>query len=269
MQWEVQSSARRDWIWQSREDAEMTVRGMVHGSSAQSEVVLEHEKVVRDWIETMRVGFADIVVRHTHKSVDNEGRQLFDLPPLRENNLLLQLYEHEYENLEEIADSMMGKDSAKGTRFAEGNVRNIFIISFFAFIRCMRPGRMHCNRSYLWALALSSCMRPGRTHCSWLLRVTWIPCGWILVRRSRHNVCEPRDSKGLAALRASGTHVLRTQQFFLQLLIFYLLAEILLERSPCPPASWLQPDDCVPGAGVPRGLSEIAVAKDGRDGQHH
>jgi len=48
MQQEVQSAARRDWIQQSREDAEMMVRSVVHGSSMQSDVVLEHESVVRE-----------------------------------------------------------------------------------------------------------------------------------------------------------------------------------------------------------------------------
>jgi len=160
MQREVQSAARRDRLRLSREDAEMTVRGVVHGTSTQSSVVLEHESVVLGWIEKIRVGFADIVVRRTHKSVDNEGRQLFDLPPLRENNLLLELYEHEYDNLEEIANSMMGKDSAKGTRFAEGNVSNIFIVSVLVvvFIRSMRPGRTRCTPSISMSCRA---MRPG------------------------------------------------------------------------------------------------------------
>jgi len=79
MQREVQSAARRDRLRLSCEDTEMTVRGVVHGTSTQPSVVLEHESVVLSWIEKIRVGFADIVVRRTHKSVDNEGRQLFDL----------------------------------------------------------------------------------------------------------------------------------------------------------------------------------------------
>jgi len=144
----------------------MTVRGVVHGMSTQPSVVLEHESVVLGWIEKIRVGFANIVVRRTHKSVDNEGRQLFDLPPLQENNLLLHLYGHEYDNLEEIANSMMGKDSAKGTRFAEGNVSNIFMVAVCVFIRSMRPGRTGCTRS-IFMRSLCRAMHRGPVCASW------------------------------------------------------------------------------------------------------
>ena len=110
-----------------REEAESTIRGVVHGESSHSVGPSEHRQLMLDWIEDIRCGFAGVVIRRTHKSVDNEGQQLFGLPPLHENQMVLHLYPYEYENLDDIAAGMMGKDTAKGTRFAEGNVSNICI----------------------------------------------------------------------------------------------------------------------------------------------
>jgi len=38
--------------------------------------------------------------------------------------MVLELYPYEYDNLVDITEGMMGKDSVKGTWFTEGNVSN-------------------------------------------------------------------------------------------------------------------------------------------------
>jgi len=126
---------------QTREEAESTIRGVVHGESSHGAGPSEHRKLVLEWIKKIRLGFAGSVIRRTHKSVDNLGHQLFGLPPLHENQMVLELYPYEYDNLADIAEGMMGKDSAKGTRFAEGNVSNMSISHCPSRVCVARPGR--------------------------------------------------------------------------------------------------------------------------------
>jgi hypothetical protein len=128
---QVRSAMRRDRLLQDAEEATMIVRGVVQGQDAPGTKMSEHQKVLLTWIGDIRIGFAGIVVRRTHKSVDNHGRHLFGLPPLEENTMLLELYAREYANLESIADRLTDKQSRRATTFAEGDVSDFQLFLLF------------------------------------------------------------------------------------------------------------------------------------------
>jgi hypothetical protein len=77
------------------------------------------------WIEEICKGFVGTVIHRTHKSVDNVGAVLFDLPPLNETQFILDLYPHEYSYLDVIADGVTTQDAVKGTRFVEGGASDL------------------------------------------------------------------------------------------------------------------------------------------------
>src|SRR5882762_819531 len=119
---EIGSASRRDRVEQDPDDAISVVRGRIHGEDTPGHIESEKQRAMIDWIQVIRNGFSGIVVRRTHKSVDNTGAQLFDLPPLTDTPLLLNLFPHEYEYLDVIADQVMSKDAVTGTRFVDGGV---------------------------------------------------------------------------------------------------------------------------------------------------
>jgi hypothetical protein len=119
---EIAAAARRDRLEQDPDEAISVVRGRIHGEDVSGHIQSEKQKAIIKWIQTIRCGFAGTVIRRTHKSKDNGGAMLFSLPPLADIPLLLDLYRHEYEYLDVIADQLTSKDAIKGTRFVEGGV---------------------------------------------------------------------------------------------------------------------------------------------------
>jgi hypothetical protein len=128
---EIVAASRRDRHEQDPDEAMSVVRGRIHGQDVSGHIQSQRQKVMMDWIQQIRTGFAGTVIRRTHRSIDNTGEKLFGLPPCIEIQHLLELYRHEYDNMEVIADSMTSKDAITGTRFVDGGVS--LSISFLLF----------------------------------------------------------------------------------------------------------------------------------------
>ena len=130
---EIGAAARRDRAEQDPDEAISIVRGRIHGEDVSGHIESEKQKAIIEWIQTMRSGFAGTVIRRTHKSKDYTGAKLFDLPPLTDIPLLLDLYEHEYQYLDVITDDVTSKDAVKGTRFVEGGVSPFLFFDHISF----------------------------------------------------------------------------------------------------------------------------------------
>ncbi|KAG2738555.1 hypothetical protein P692DRAFT_201730973 [Suillus brevipes Sb2] len=74
------------------------------------------------WIQIIRQRFAGNVIRRTVRSVDNVGVRISGLAPFQEHSLLVTLYQHEVDNLEQIAHDLVEKGGAsKAAKFAGGS----------------------------------------------------------------------------------------------------------------------------------------------------
>jgi hypothetical protein len=128
---EIAVAAHTDRLEQDPDEAISVVRGRIHGEDVSGQIQSEKQKAIMDWIQRIRTSFAGIVIRRTHKSIDNTGQKLFDLPPLTDALLLLELYDHEYEYLDVIADRVTSKDAVTGTRFIDGGVSPLMHLFYF------------------------------------------------------------------------------------------------------------------------------------------
>lgn len=110
------------------EEDEETVRGLLKGE-VQAERHTEFKTVILTQIATFRCFYDSIVIRRSGNSVDNMGKAIIGLPPFNDIPLLLDLYDHEYDYLDELADDMM-ENSAAAAKFAIGRV-SFPLISYF------------------------------------------------------------------------------------------------------------------------------------------
>ncbi|KAG1836505.1 P-loop containing nucleoside triphosphate hydrolase protein [Suillus subalutaceus] len=95
--------------------------GTVKGN-ADIEVPSLYRSQMLTWINDIRKRFSGIVIRRTIWSVDNQGVRISGLAPFKEHNLLVELYDHEVDNLELIAKELVEEGGTRAAKFAAGSV---------------------------------------------------------------------------------------------------------------------------------------------------
>lgn len=80
-------------------------------------------KAVMNSIAIIRKGYAGIAIRRTLRSVDYAGTRISGLEMYREHILKIQLYAHEIQNLELIAQDLIKDGSYQTAQFSGGSVR--------------------------------------------------------------------------------------------------------------------------------------------------
>jgi hypothetical protein len=100
---------------------EMIVRRVLAGKPTK-DIDTNYQAKVLEYIDTIRSHFEGFVIRRTIHSVDSQGQRISGLEPYREHPLILQLYQHELDNLEEIANEIVRDDIAGAAKFGSGKV---------------------------------------------------------------------------------------------------------------------------------------------------
>jgi hypothetical protein len=87
---------------------------------------VKFESAYRDkmvwWVEIIRKRYAGFVVRRTILSVDNKGSRISGLEPFQEHYLQVELYQHEIQNLETLAQGLLKDGTHRAARHAVGSV---------------------------------------------------------------------------------------------------------------------------------------------------
>ena len=97
------------------------VRGVLEGQSEPASIELQQHVVTKGWITFIRDKFKGKVMRRTGNSKDNMGNLISGVAPPSEHLILLDLYEWEKENLEQLADSLL-QSAGRGTKLGNGEV---------------------------------------------------------------------------------------------------------------------------------------------------
>jgi hypothetical protein len=63
------------------------------------------------WMTKIRAKYEGAVIRRTVKSVDNTGQAISGLEPYEEHRCVIELYEHEYAALENLAEEAMDSET--------------------------------------------------------------------------------------------------------------------------------------------------------------
>lgn len=117
---DLRAASSADRKLREEDDDEEIVRGLLHGET-QGERPSQHKEVILKHIQKLRTAYDGVVIRRTGNSVDNSGQHIIGLPPFLDTPLLLNLYEWEYQYLDEVAEDLVA-NSAAATKFAMGRV---------------------------------------------------------------------------------------------------------------------------------------------------
>jgi hypothetical protein len=127
MERELRAATRRDRQARKEEgndSAEKYIRGALHGDQ-DSELPSAYKDEMLEWIIKLKDGYAGSIIRRTVWSEDNEGNRISGLKPFIEHSLVLELYDEEVENLDEVAEELVTNEGASAAKFAAGRVRSI------------------------------------------------------------------------------------------------------------------------------------------------
>lgn len=116
--------------------------GTVKGN-ANVQVPSLYRNQMLSWIKDIRKRFSGIVIRRTVWSVDHRKVRISGLAPFKEHNLLVELYPHEVDNLELIAQEMVEEGGTRAAKLAAGSVR--FSLSLIQFINQIFQGFLCAN----------------------------------------------------------------------------------------------------------------------------
>jgi hypothetical protein len=105
--------------------SETIVRGVLAGS-APTNIELQQQVVTSKWNTMIRERFRGKVMRRTGNSTDNEGKLISGVATPSEHLVLLDLYEWEKENMEQLASKLLKKPNA-GARLGSSQVSFIAI----------------------------------------------------------------------------------------------------------------------------------------------
>lgn len=104
------------------DQAETVVRGVLKGDDTRVDVKSDYKDTLLKWIRKLREWYAGCVIRRTVKSIDNEGKRISGLDPYSEHPLVVDLYDWEMDNLDELGEELVKNNAARAARFASGQV---------------------------------------------------------------------------------------------------------------------------------------------------
>jgi hypothetical protein len=126
---ELKGALRRDRNARKDSDIdEAVIRGTIQGDST-VEVDSEFKDVMLKWIAVICGHFAGSVIRRTVHSVDNNGTRVSGLESFHEHILIVQLYQHELDNLNQLAQDLWEEGGQHAAKFSAGKVKNPALIA--------------------------------------------------------------------------------------------------------------------------------------------
>ncbi|KAG2352807.1 P-loop containing nucleoside triphosphate hydrolase protein, partial [Suillus spraguei] len=144
MERNLRTSAVKDRLRFKQGDRDKTIIAANLKGNTQVQIPSLYRNQMLKWIRIIRQRYADIVIHRSVWSVDNVGVRISGLAAFKEHFILVQLYDHEVENLELIAQELIEKGGAStAAKFAGGS--NFYIR--------VRKALLHpsCNPGRLWA----------------------------------------------------------------------------------------------------------------------
>lgn len=97
------------------------IRATVKGKAVQPITSFYPKEMLRS-INTIRARYAGITIWRTLRSEDCEGNRISGLEPFLEHVIKVKLYQHEMDNLEGLAQVLIGDGTHKAAQLAGGSV---------------------------------------------------------------------------------------------------------------------------------------------------
>lgn len=103
------------------DEAENIIRRVAKGEKV--DVESETKDISLKWMKRIRAAYKGHVIRRTGESLDNTGKMISDLVPMRYHNLVLKLFDEEMKHITYIAEQLAQDKPQGGVMFAGGKVR--------------------------------------------------------------------------------------------------------------------------------------------------
>jgi hypothetical protein len=101
--------------------AGIIVRGILEGRTAPANTEIQQQTITLKWMKLIRDRFRGKVMRRTGNSTDNEGKLISGIAAPSQHLMLLNLYDWERNNLEQLADKLLESPQA-GARLGSSEV---------------------------------------------------------------------------------------------------------------------------------------------------